>query len=364
MTQNFKNILDEQENKTAELSSRTHRPIADSKETHPPVTVCPNHQLLNFVRRTQRALEQISGAVTSATASKIDLNKCPLAQYVSQLHVGKVKAQLSLISREVASLEPEDKDLSELEDNVYKFHFDISLKLHCSLHGEDKSLISLNDKTGVKLPRLEVPSFNGNFVNWQLFREQYCISVHDKTKFSDSEKLVYLVCSERMLVKHVVEGLSSSGDDYTKAADCLQKRYEWPRLIYQVHVQVNSRELQRLHDTANQHLRTLKAMGCEPSRQFITSALELKFDDNTMFEWKKYNQVSSSVPHYSSLLTFLGLCTQVTETWKGRSHSHQVTSFITGVEETASTHPLYACHQFKTLPHDLMINTVNTNGSA
>ena len=62
-------------------------------------------------------------------------------------------------------------------------------------------------------------------------------------------------------------------------------------------------------------------MGCEPFGQFITSALELKFDNNTMFEWQKYNQVSSSVPHYSSLLTFLSLRTQVTETWKGQSHS-------------------------------------------
>ena len=88
-------------------------------------------------------------------------------------------------------------------------------------------------------------------------------------------------------MKHVVEGLSSSGDDYSEVADCLQKRYDRPRLIYQMHVQANSRELQCLHNTANQHLRTLKAMGCEPSGQFITSALELKFDDNTMFEWQK-----------------------------------------------------------------------------
>ena len=80
-------------------------------------------------------------------------------------HVGEVKAQLSLISRDVASLEPEDENLSKLEDDVYKFHFDLSLKLHYSFHGEDKSSTSLNDKTGVKLPRLEVPSFNGNFVN-------------------------------------------------------------------------------------------------------------------------------------------------------------------------------------------------------
>ena len=129
-------------NKTAELSSYTHRPIADYKVTHPPATVCPNHQLLNCVRRTQRALKQIAGAVTSATASKTDLNKCLLAQYERQLHVGEVKAQLSLISRDVASLEPEDENLSKLEDDVYKFYFDLSFKLHRSLHGEDKSSTS------------------------------------------------------------------------------------------------------------------------------------------------------------------------------------------------------------------------------
>ena len=111
-------------------------------------------------------------------------------------------------------------------------------------------------------------------------------------------------------------------------------------------------------------------MGCEPSGQLITSALELNFDDNTMFEWQRYNQVSSSVPHYSSFFTFLGLHAQVTEIWKGWSHSRQVTFFITGVKETcpvcstASTHSLYACHQFKTLPHHLMKYTMNTNGSA
>ena len=144
--------------------------------------------MLKCVRRTQRALEQISGAVTSATASKTDLNKCLLAQYESQL--GEVKAQPSLISKDVASLEPEDEACPNWKMTcTCKFHFDLSLKLHHSLHGEYKTSTSLNDKTGVKLPRLEVPCFNGNFANWQLFWEQYCISLHYKTKFSDSEKL-------------------------------------------------------------------------------------------------------------------------------------------------------------------------------
>ena len=51
-------------------------------------------------------------------------------------------------------------------------------------------------------------------------------------------------------------------------------------------------------------------MSCEHSKQLITSAFELKFNDNTMFELQKYNQASSSVPHYSSLLTFLNFHTR------------------------------------------------------
>ena len=58
-------------------------------------------------------------------------------------------------------------------------------------------------------------------------------------------------------------------------------------------------------------------MGCESPEKFVTSALELKFDDNTMFEWQRYNQVSYSVPHYSALLTSLDHHAQVAEIWKG-----------------------------------------------
>ena len=93
----------------------------------------------------------------------------------------KHKAQLSLISRMLLLLRPEDEDLSKLKDKVCKLHFELSLKLCHSLHSEDKGLTSLNNKTGVQMPRLEVPKFDVNFVNWQLVWEQYHISVHDRT---------------------------------------------------------------------------------------------------------------------------------------------------------------------------------------
>ena len=69
-------------------------------------------------------------------------------------------------------------------------------------------------------------------------------------------------------------------------------------------------ELRRLHDTLQQHLRALKAMGYEPPGQFITSMVELKLDTNTMFEWQRYSQDSSDVPHYQKFLDFINLCAQ------------------------------------------------------
>ena len=75
----------------------------------------------------------------------------------------------------------------------------------------------------------------------------------------------------------------------------------------------NGREIRILHDTVQQHIRALKSMDYEPSGLFITSAIELKLDETTMFEWQSHSQKSAGVPNYQELLTFLDLRAQATE---------------------------------------------------
>ena len=141
---------------------------------------------------------------------------------------------------------------------------------------------------------------------------------------SDAEKLVYLQHALKAgSAKHAIEGLSRSGDCYDEAVECLRARYNRPRLIHQAHVRMiletpslkdgSGRELCRLHDVVLQHLRALKAMEYEPSGPFITSALELKLDTNTMFEWQKHSQDSTEVPHFQKLLEFINLRAQASE---------------------------------------------------
>ena len=45
---------------------------------------------------------------------------------------------------------------------------------------------------GVRLPRIEVPTFDGNILKWRIFWEQFDSTVHSKTQMTNSNKQTYL----------------------------------------------------------------------------------------------------------------------------------------------------------------------------
>ena len=134
------------------------------------------------------------------------------------------------------------------------------------------------------------------------------------------------------------------------------------------------KELRRLHDSVQQHLRALKAMESELPGSFITSVLELKLDQDTMFEWQKHSHESTTVPHYSELLDFINLRAQASESLPSSKRPNPpnkpIASFAANASETppncvlckTDRHPLYACPRFKPLPHDQKINIVRSKG--
>ena len=134
-----------------------------------------------------------------------------------------------------------------------------------------------------------------------------------------------------------------------------------------------------------QHLRALKSMGYEPSGQFITSTLELKLDQSTMFEWQKHSQKSTGVPHYQDLLEFFNLRAEASESsltdhpkmsWHETSNVKRIStnsgilaSFTASSEPSSSQcilcklekHPLYACPRFRSMTHDEKVSTLKSN---
>ena len=183
---------------------------------------------------------------------------------------------------------------------------------------------------GLKVPKLEAPTFDGDILNWTHFWEQFSISIDQQTSLSDAEKFVYLQQSLRGgAAKSVIQGLSGAGEHYGKAIECLKSQYDRPRLLHQSHVKTileipllregNGKELRRLHDTLQQHLRALDAAECEPLSRFITSVIQLKLDPGTLFEWQRHTQSTVDVPPFQDILDFVDLCARASESTTKRT---------------------------------------------
>ena len=276
----------------AELGVCVKQVIAASS----PSSVESSHRIASRkLAHLQKSLSAISSIVSDTTTTVSDT--CILRQYeekMSDINKDLMKARDDLHRMEL----DEGDELFTLQDILEKQVFDCSVcikKLLSSAPGISKAHVASLESKGVKLPKLDVPKFDSSILNWWSFWKQFCVAVHDRTHLSDSEKLVYLQQSLKGgLAKSAVEGLSRSGEYYAQAVECLQARYNRPRLIHQTHVcmileapqliEGSGKELRKLHDTVQQHLRALKAMDCEAPGPFVPSVLELKLDPSTMAE--------------------------------------------------------------------------------
>ena len=351
-----------------------------------------NRRLMHLQRLVETVAERIAEIEDPA-----DTDICLLEQLEGD--VVQRKQELSAISRELFALDVEESDtLVELQLRLETRLSEASLHTRRLLHTKreaDASLRTSRPRPGEKLPKIDVPKFNGDLLQWRTFWEQFSIAVHEQESISDSEKLVYLRHSlNDGTAKSLIEGLSRSGECYQEAIECLKSRYNRPRLTHQTHVRKivdcpplkdgNGKELRRLHDIVRQHLRALKAMDCDPSNPFVTSIIKLKLDPNTMFEWQKYSQEQLDVPHYQTILDFIDLRVQASESFVTESrkkHGREelkhiqrpITSYATSARFTNTSscppcllcnpdrHPLYACAKFKVLNHTEKTIVVKSN---
>ena len=277
---------------------------------------------LKRLRYLERGFTSVSDSLESLDEEE---NTCLLQQHRDRLT--DMRKELSDIRQEFLSVDHEDtREFDELLDRFEQTLFDLSLKIRKLLRPVATATAPtlVDTLKPVKLPKLDVPTFDGNILNWTTFWEQFDISIHSRSDLATAEKLAYLRNAlKNGSAKNAIEGLSRSGEQYEEAVSRLKDRYDKPRLIHQAHVRKiveipslkdgNGKELRRLHDTAQQHLRALKALGHEPDEAFITSMIELKLDGQTMFEWQRHSQDSTDVPPYQKLLDFIKLRAQASE---------------------------------------------------
>ena len=76
----------------------------------------------------------------------------------------------------------------------------------------------------VKLPKLEIPKFNGNIINWRGFWDQCKSAIHDKENKSEVKMFTYLKSFLADSAAVTFFGLGFNAENYKEAIDILEKQ--------------------------------------------------------------------------------------------------------------------------------------------
>ncbi|CAH0715627.1 unnamed protein product, partial [Brenthis ino] len=307
----------------------------------------------------------------------------------------------------------DDEQLDERESFESKY-YTILAQANCILDNDSNSpnANSCGNDLGnmhqsVKLPTINLPTFDGSYEQWLEFKNTYLSLVHTSNNISTIQKFHYLKSSLKGPAVLVIDSLEFTPDNYYVAWELLMNRYNNSRLLIHNHVKAlfNIKNLsnespillRKLIDIILKNLRSLKLLG-EPTEHWDTLIIYMivsKLDNTTEREWEKYrsdlllnerqNDCKTRV-QVNDLLQFLKARADMLETLQVSHYkqgydsktitktSHNNSKVHCNLSTSKSNkvikrlcpyckadHYLYSCQKFLDLAIDTKINFVTNN---
>ena len=229
-------VFDEHVNRVAELTGRLERLNIPGEVTATRSTTAapdPSGKLakrLKFLEQQGEAIAKSTRSPPSGTEDhpKLWLQKC-------QKDIGLLTAQLFAITGEILAMPEEDTALltnvTSIQGSLSELDFEIVRQLYL-LQDTKPSEVPLEPT--VELPKISVPTFHGDVLNWAVFWEQFEMAIQNNRKLHNAQKLTYLRdMVEGGPAQRVIQGLAHSAGTYQEAVKCLQQRFDRPRFIHQ-----------------------------------------------------------------------------------------------------------------------------------
>lgn len=171
-------------------------------------------------------------------------------------------------------------------------------------------------QTNIKLPKINIPVFNGNISNWPTFFGLYKSLIHENKTLSNSEKFQYLLSSLDKEPLLLIKNIPISNENYEIAFDNLYKRYQntrilathyWDKITDAPKLNTDSpKALRQLVDTFTDNITALKNLKYPiESWDFVLfRTLIRKLDSETIKRFELQNG-SSEDPTYEQLIEFI-----------------------------------------------------------
>ena len=178
----------------------------------------------------------------------------------------------------------------------------------------DVTSVTSTGTADVKLPKLSLPKFSGDVLQWQSFWDQFT-AVVDSSDIPDISKFSYLRSLLEGEAKQSIQGLSLTSQHYQSARQILTDRFGRKERIIFTHIQTllnmpvmnkcSVSNLWKLNDDLQSHTRSLEALGiCGTQYGVILTPLILsRLPQDVRLEWSREGEGHESDLSY--LLKFL-----------------------------------------------------------
>ena len=101
---------------------------------------------------------------------------------------------------------------------------------------DETSSLGSNHRDNVRLPRIELPSFDGQYEDWKTFFDMFKGTVHEQQSLPKVQKLYYLRGALKGEAKRVLSHLPTTEANYDAAIQLLKDRYDNEFLITKAHL--------------------------------------------------------------------------------------------------------------------------------
>ena len=166
-----------------------------------------------------------------------------------------------------------------------------------------------------KLPAIDVPTFDGDIMNWSSFWASFTSTVGSRETLSVTSKLIYL----RKAVKDpdtqlLLHSPSETPDMYQEVVKELHARFNrtreilrnlTQRLLQLTTVKQTRLDLRRLVDSVKMTIDSIKNTGHYDIDAFLTSLVYLTLPSRLQTLWEQSSKKQKGVPPVGQLLTFL-----------------------------------------------------------
>lgn len=226
----------------------------------------------------------------------------------------------------------------------------------------------------VKLPRVTIPKFSGDYFKWISFRDLFGTMVKDKITLSDGQKMQMLKTLVDGEAAALISDLTIADVNFDSAWLRLVERYDNNRVVVYKHLHKlitqpaaknESKSLKKVLDTTDQTLLALKNMNrpVESWDDWIIITITQKMNEECRKDWERKIGDSTELPKWDQLKKFLGeqfrmlegiennnrRDNQKTQEKSGASTIKSYQSTVTKNECPAcdGDHKLFSCKRFK-----------------